>query len=152
MILRQATASDEDIRILVYYRIMMFISMGFTDSEQLYQCEINSKVYFKKTIPTQEFFGWIAEIDGNHVGCGGLVIDKHPPGPVNKTGKLGYIMNVVTEPEFRGKGVGTKIMQTIISFCKDQGINVVTLHYTEMGRNIYKKLGFTDSNEMKLVL
>lgn len=145
-------ATEKNIEFLVHFRIMMFKSMGFTDQGQLETCRINSQIYFEKSIPKNEFYGWVVEVGSKIIGCGGFVIDKHPPSPLNGSGQIGYIMNIVIDPDFRGKGIATKLIDEIIKFAKSLEINVVSLHNTEMSVKIYEKLGFKDSNEMKLQL
>jgi hypothetical protein len=41
-------------------------------------------------------------------------------------------------------------MQTMIEWLAGQGIQRVALHATDVGRPLYKELGFVDSNEMRL--
>jgi predicted acetyltransferase len=86
------------------------------------------------------------------VGSGGAVIDRHPPGPNNLSGRVGYIMNVVTVPAYRRRGTARRVMQTMVHWMEEQGIQQVTLHATETGRPLYQELGFTAGNEMELSL
>jgi len=43
-------------------------------------------------------------------------------------------------------------METMISWCKQQGLARLTLHASEDGRRLYESLGFEPSNEMQLNL
>jgi GNAT superfamily N-acetyltransferase len=78
------------------------------------------------------------------------VFDQHPPGPTNISGRIGYIMNLVTDPCYRRRGIARLMMQTMIEWLAGQGIQRVALHATDVGRPLYKELGFVDSNEMRL--
>jgi GNAT superfamily N-acetyltransferase len=62
------------------------------------------------------------------------------------------ILNVYTNPEYRRRGLARKIMQTIIQWCKREGLARVTLHASDDGRHLYESLGFESSNEMRLKL
>ena len=58
-----------------------------------------------------------------------------------------------TLPEWRGRGVATALMQTIIEHVHRQGITCIRLHASLDGVGIYTKLGFrADNSEMVLDL
>lgn len=150
--IRQATVAD--IPDLVRLRRAMFEAMGFDDPTQLAAADEAAAAYFAENIPTGEFYGWlaIASSTGEAIGSGGVVIDRHPPGPVNLSGQTGYIMNLVTVPRYRRRGIGRRMMQVIIEWLAEQGLRRITLHTTEMGRPLYEELGFVNGNEMQLRL
>ena len=149
LLVRQAGATD--IPDLVRLRRMMFEAMGFDDPAQLDASDAAAQAYFSRAIPTGEFIGWLAATPVDEaVGSGGLVLDQHPPGPSNLSGRVGYIMNVVTVPQYRRQGIARRIMQTMLVWLEAQGIQHVTLHATEAGRPLYEELGFTAGNEMQL--
>jgi len=107
--------------------------------------------YFAEAIPAGKFHGWLAVTStGVAVGSGGVVIDQRPPGPSNLSGQIGYIMNIVTVPGYRRRGIAHRIMQTMLKWLAEQGIQCVALHTTEIGRPLYQELGFEDGNEMQL--
>ncbi len=145
--IRRATVAD--IPDLVRLRRLMFEAMGFGDPAQLDAADQVATAYFSEAIPSGEFHGWLAVTStGTAVSSGGVVIDRHPPGPGNLSGCIGCIMNVVTVPRYRRQGIARRIMQAMLKWLTDQGIRHVTLHTTKMGRPLYKELGFVDSNEM----
>ena len=149
--IRQATVAD--IPDLVRLRRAMFEAMGFDDPAQLDAADAAAAAYFAETIPTGEFHGWLAIASANEaVGSGGAVIVQHPPGPSNLSGRAGYIMNVVTVPSYRRRGIGRHIMQAMLKWLTEQGIHRVELHTTEMGQPLYEDLGFVDGHEMQLWL
>ena len=149
IILRQCLLTDIDE--LVKLRRIMFESMGYSDRKLLDNADSAAHEYFQEKIPSGEFIGWIAETKQNIVvGSGGVVIDKHPPGPNNLSGKKGYIMSVVVLEKFRKQGIAKQIMNAIILWLKEKSISIANLHATDMGRVLYEKLGFVDGNEMNL--
>ncbi len=151
ILIRQTTILD--LPDLVRLRRIMFESMGFEDPNRLDIADKASSNYFSKAIPNEQFFGWLAFSSANEaVGSGGIVIDYHPPEPVNLLGKIGYIMNQVIIPEFRRKGISRRLMQTMLIWLKDSNIQISSLHTTEDGRHLYEELGFESSNEMRLNL
>ncbi len=149
--IRQATMSD--ISDLVRLRRIMFESMGFNDPNQLNSADQAATEYFTNAIPKNHFYGWLAiSTKGNVIGSGGLVIDQHPPGPTNLSGQIGYIMNLVTVPQYRRRGIARRVMQTMLDWLRNSNIVVSSLHATKEGKPLYEELGFEDSNEMRLEL
>ena len=149
--IRQATVAD--VPDLVRLRRTMFEAMGFDDPAQLDAADAAAEAYFSENIPAGSFHGWLAVTStGVAVSSGGVVIDQHPPGPSNLLGRIGFIMNVVTVPDYRRRGIARRIMQIMLKWLADQDIRRVVLHATEMGRPLYEELGFVNSNEMRLSL
>lgn len=149
--IRQATI--DDIPDLVRLRRLMFESMGYDNPVQLDAANRAAAAYFCDAIPRDEFYGWLAVTpEGEIVGSGGAVIDRHPPGPSNLSGQIGYVMNVVTVPAYRRRGIARRVMQVMLRWLAEQGIQHVTLHATEMGHPLYQELGFKTGNEMRVRL
>jgi GNAT superfamily N-acetyltransferase len=147
--IRQATIADVDD--LVRLRRMMFEAMGFDDSAKLDAGDAAASAYFAQAIPSGEFQGWLAVMPaGEAVSTCGLVIDQHPPGPGNLSGKTGYIMNVVTHPAYRRRGLARRLMQVTLAWLEEQGIQRAELHATDMGRPLYEELGFAAHTGMRL--
>jgi GNAT superfamily N-acetyltransferase len=142
-----------DIPDLVRLRRLMFEDMGCQDSAKLGASDRACQSYFAQAIPAGEYHGWLAVTAmGQAVASGGLVIDQHPPGPGNLSGKIGYIMNVVTIPTYRRQGIARWMMHHMLAWLAERGIERATLHASDMGRCLYQELGFVASNEMRLKL
>lgn len=74
-----------------------------------------------------------------------------PPHLLDPSAERAYILNVYTEPEYRGRGLATQLMQSALEFCEARHLTVITLHASPFGRPIYERMGFTQTNEMRLV-
>ena len=145
--IREAIAKD--VPELVALRLEMFEAMGFSDSAILALVSEASTHYFKRTIPSGHFRAWVAEVDGMMVASIGLVIHDIPPTPHNLLGKEGYVMNLVTRPPWRRRGIGTALLQTVLDTLQVEGIPSASLHATPDGQGIYEQAGFERSNEMQ---
>jgi len=110
--IREARARD--IPTLVALRRELFAAMGYREPELLSQVANASARYFATALPRGEFRAWVAEVDGEVVGYGRLVIHTVPPTPRNLAGKEGYIMNMFTRPKWRRRGIGTAILSCIL--------------------------------------
>ena len=58
--------------------------------------------------------------------------------------RLGWIGMILVNPEFRGHGIGSAIMNSAIQYLKERNIDVIKLDATDAGRRVYLKLGFKD--------
>jgi ribosomal protein S18 acetylase RimI-like enzyme len=146
-------ATLEDLEDLVRLRRMMFESMGYKNAQDLDAADKAATTYFQEAIPSGEFHGWLAVTPtGQAIGSGGAVIDRHPPGPNNLSGRTGYIVNIGTMPEYRHQGIAGHMILTVLAWLSEQNVQHVTLHASDMGRSLYEKLGFSYSNEMRLQL
>lgn len=149
--IRKATL--DDIADLVRLRRMMFESMGCVDEAKLNASDRACAEYFANTLATGDYHGWLAVTEsGWPVATGGLVVDYHPPSPDNLSGRVAYIMNMVTDPAYRHQGLARRIMQAMLSWINEQGITVVSLHASPEGEPLYRLLGFKPGNEMRLYL
>lgn len=84
----------------------------------------------------------VAVADNVAVGFGGmwLIIDE------------GHITNIGVHPEYRGIGIGDKILSSLISICKEENICSMTLEVRAsnyIAQNLYKKYGFVSEGIRK---
>lgn len=89
---------------------------------------------------------WIAEENGAPVGV--IAIVKAD----DTTAQLRWFL---IEPELRGRGLGHKLIDTAIEFCREKGYKHIflwTVHILEPARHLYKQHGFslTESKEHEL--
>ena len=79
-----------------------------------------------------------------------MVILSWPASPKNPANRRALIVNVYTEPEFRGRGLARRMMLTILDWLKEQGFQMAALHASNAGKHLYETLGFRSTNEMQL--
>lgn len=85
---------------------------------------------------------WIAEIDGRRAGCVFCVAADD-----NAAAQLRLLM---VHPDGRGRGLGTRLVDTCIAFARRAGYARIVLwtnHPLEAARRIYVQRGFTLRNE-----
>jgi GNAT superfamily N-acetyltransferase len=63
-----------------------------------------------------------------------------------------YVSNVWVEPEWRRRGIASKLMGMTVDWAKNKGCEVVRLRSSKMGRAVYAGLGFVASDEMEFRL
>ena len=101
-----------------------------------------TRKYFVDKLPKGEFLAWVAEVDGRLVGISGLILFERPPTADNLSGQEGYVLNMYTVPEWRGKGIATALLTEIINFAKTTGARRLRLHATPDGKPVYEKALF----------
>ncbi|MFC2078019.1 GNAT family N-acetyltransferase [Candidatus Bipolaricaulota bacterium] len=86
--------------------------------------------------------------EGELIGSIGLVVHSVPPSPRNLVGRVGYIMNLVTLPAHRRKGIAGALLDHVLGVVRSEGIPVASLHATRIGRGIYERAGFAIDEEL----
>mgnify|MGYP001123504378 FL=1 len=103
------------------------------------------KVYLAKHIPLEDFIAVIAKHPtGKIASAAFLIIQERPANPSFITGLTGTLLNVVTYPEFRRKGIASQVIREIINEARQKGVSSIDLYATDDGKELYKKLGFVE--------
>lgn len=144
-------AAIEDLDGLVDIRCAFLNSLERSDVSNL---PIVTRAWLEQHLKNGSFKAWITEIDGKIVSCSGLMIKDYPPGYMHAPDGLeGYILNIFTLPEYRGKGLAGLMMKHIVAYLRKMGIHRATLHATEEARGLYERYGFKSTHtEMEWLL
>ena len=108
--------------------------------------------YFEKYMRSGELIEWVTVDEGEDGAAeGGRIIataaiffSDYPPSFTNKTGRTGYVCNVYTADEYRGKGIAGQLLEKLEEEAKARGITQLLLHASEAGRKAYLKSGYYD--------
>ena len=142
--LRRATV--EDIDLLVELRDAMWreIAEG-TELGDVSEALGNTREYFEVAVPSGDYVCVLAEAQSQVVGVGGMVIYRKPAQPLSPVGVEGYILNMLTVSEWRGKGVASAIVERLLDCAREAGAGLVWLRATEQGRPVYERFGFAQN-------
>ena len=80
---------------------------------------------------------FIAELDKKVIGYGGMWLILNE----------GHITNIAVKKEYRGKGIGKKILEALIQYCSIGNIDHMTLEVRKsniIAQNLYKQYGFVE--------
>ena len=152
--IRYRRATINDVGTLVNFRIRFLNELGnHPENEETEILRNSLKQYFSESIPSNCFVGWLAECEGKTVGTSGMVV-WHMPGRYRglEEGKLGYILNMYTLPEARGKGICTRLLDELMKEARKLGLKYLQLHASEDGVSIYKKAGFTYPKQTEMTM
>ena len=153
LVIRLATIKD--IEELVRIRIIFLREINDLKGkeEEVQNLKTSLTNYFSDKIPKNEFKAWVVEINGKIVATSGLVIISKPGLGENISGIEGYVLNMYTYPEWRGKNIGSQLLTKIVEYMKTIDSKKISLHAEEDAISLYEKFGFNKvNNEMILRL
>lgn len=137
-------ASKDDIGELIRLRIAYMVDDfgGISDHEK--ECmEKQLPDYFNRKLG-DELIAFVAKDGKRIVSVAYLHIIEMPANSILLNGLYGEVLSVYTEPEYRGQGLCTKLIQNLIDYGQKRGLGRVDLSATKEGYPIYAKLGFAD--------
>lgn len=136
--LRQIT----DIGLLIQWRIeVLHCVFGSQPTTELLaaNCE-----YYKRHIADGTHIAYIASHEGVDAGCGAACYYDEMPSPDNPTGRCAYLMNIYVRLPHRNKGIATTLVRRLVDDALQRGCGKIYLETTEMGKPVYKAIGFGD--------
>ena len=137
-------AAKEDIDALIRLRIAYMNDDFRSVSNYERKCmETQLPNYFQRKLGT-ELIAFVARDKDRIVSVAYLHIIEMPANSILLNGLCGEVLNVYTEPEYRGNGLCTKLMQNLIEYGKNRGLGRIDLSAIDEGYPIYSKLGFKE--------
>jgi GNAT superfamily N-acetyltransferase len=146
-------ATLEDAAIITAQRRAMFCDMGHRDEGALDSMTAAFLPWLQRKISSGEYLGWLAISEQGDTAAGsGLWLMDWPPHMIGPGSRRGNILNVYTRAEYRRQGLARRLTGTAVDWCRGHGVRTVILHASAEGGPLYRALGFTASNEMRLVV
>jgi GNAT superfamily N-acetyltransferase len=152
--IRQATVNDA--AIIARHRVEMFRDMGQVPTDALATALLEASTAALGVLLREgSYVGWLAIADPDRViaGAGAHVHLQLPrishDGIAVTTAPAPLVVNVYTEPDFRGMGIARALMNVLLEWATTQGCDRVVLHASDAGRPLYESLGFAPTNEMR---
>jgi ribosomal protein S18 acetylase RimI-like enzyme len=142
LIYRKATMND--VAEMMKLRKRQLIDEGIEPSVNM-DDELLS--FFERKLRDGTLIQWLVEDHGEVVACGAVLFYEFPPSYTNKTGKKAYIANMFTDENYRGRGIAKELLAKLVKEVRAAGISKIWLGASEMGRPVYRKFGFIESDE-----
>jgi GNAT superfamily N-acetyltransferase len=148
--------NKDDAATVAQHRVEMFREMGEVPTDELARELLDkSTPALAAALADGTYAGWLAvEHDGKVIAGAGAHIKpqlpriSHDQMRVEVTA-VPLVVNVYTEPEWRGQGVGRALMRVVMEWATALGSDRVVLHASDAGRPLYTSLGFSPTNEMR---
>ena len=146
-------ATTKDIAELVRTRVIVLRAANkLSDDVDMSIVEQESYAYYKRAVETGEHMAYLVYDKETFIGAGGVSFYQVMPTYHNPSGKIAYIMNMYTAPEYRRQGIAFHTLDLLVKAAKERGISQIALEATDMGRPLYEKYGFVKmEDEMGLV-
>jgi len=128
----------------------MWKDIGGRTKQELDAADPVYRRWARQRLQNGSLVGFIIETPAGAPVASGCVwvMDSQPrPGWAGTT--QAYLLSVFTEPEQRGKGHATRITREAMKWARARGIERMTLHASNQGRNVYASLGFERTHEMR---
>ena len=138
--IRRATV--DDLETLVMLRLRLAYEDHPADEQPPMELTRALTDYLAEALPSEQMLIWVAEVGGEIVGTSGLIFFQQPPTEHNPSGREAYILNMYTLPEWRGQGIATALMQTLLAYVRQTDARRIYLYATPEGKPLYEKLGF----------
>ena len=128
------------------------IDIGFLESLDSLRNASNldkdtAKDILKKIIGNPDHIIHVAEVDGKIVGSTTLLIEQKF---IHEGGKVGHIEDVVVSKEFEGRGIGIKLVTSLLEVAKTRNCYKTILDCKNELIPFYERIGFKqESNQMR---
>lgn len=146
-------AGESDLNILTDMRLAFLSELRFgcrTSTEN--ELRTAAEKYFALHIEDKTYIPFLGSLSGKAVCCAGILLYELPPATWSLKRTQGHILNFYVVPEKRIEGIGTALMEYIISYSADQKISRLFLNATREGERVYRKCGFVECDETALIL
>jgi GNAT superfamily N-acetyltransferase len=144
---RRATAGDLDD--LLRLRIVMWTSLG--EPEPVpgeWSAYAESDLRERLAEPDGDVAAFVVDgPDGSAVSAAFGAVHRTLATPHRPDGRRGWVFDVVTEPEHRGRGHGTAVMTALIDWFRSKDVAEVQLNASADGIALYERLGFTRNRD-----
>ena len=89
---------------------------------------------------------FVYKINGEFIGEGALVLDTDDP-DYTISGQRVYVSRMIVKKEYRGRGIGSEILEFLINKATEMGFSEMTIGVDKDNENalhLYRKYGFTE--------
>ena len=147
---RVRPATLGDIPVLARQRHSMFVDMHTPSRKDLAVHDAAFPSWARREMRAGRLHCFLVEDrSGSVLGGGALWLREVQPYPGFGGGMVPYLMSMYTEPGSRRKGLASLIVKQSMEWARSQGYARMTLHASEVGREVYWKLGWERSWEMR---
>jgi GNAT superfamily N-acetyltransferase len=145
-------ALSVDISIMTEHHGKMFKEIWELKGEHLQPARIVEieKAYTQKLETEMEggvCKAWVIEDKGKVVSSGAITFISLVPNPSDLSSKVAYLHSMYTDKSHRNRKCAQRIIQSVITYCRSNGIKRILLNASEVGQPIYQKIGFRSASD-----
>jgi GNAT superfamily N-acetyltransferase len=95
---------------------------------------------------------WTRFLSGSPEGCFVMEDGEKVVGTaatLSYENRFAWISMVLVDPEYRNRGIGTKLLQRTVQYLDESGVPTLKLDATPLGKPLYEKMGFVSEYEIE---
>ena len=143
--IRIATINDIDILVKLRMELLDEVNNNIENYNWGKYSQI-LRSYYNDGLSNKNVIAFLSEENRNIVAMSMMCFCNVVPSLFNLDGKIAFITDMYTIPEYRNKGLGMNLLNNIMEYAKKLGCSKVILNATDSGRALYEKYGFKDTN------
>ena len=91
---------------------------------------------------------WVIDDGKQLLGHVCVQLFEKMPNPVSEPEAHAYLTNFYVVPEMRGQGLGRKLLNKALSWCRAQGADAVILWATAESKSLYRRCGLLEPTDI----
>jgi GNAT superfamily N-acetyltransferase len=91
---------------------------------------------------------WVIDDGKQLLGHVCVQLFEKMPNPVNELESHAYLTNFYVVPEMRGRGLGRKLLNKALSWCRAQDADAVILWATNESKSLYRRCGLLEPTDI----
>jgi len=95
---------------------------------------------------------WTRFLSGSPAGCFVMEDGEKVVGTaatLSYENRFAWISMVLVDPEYRNRGIGTKLLERTVQYLDESGVPTLKLDATPLGKPLYEKMGFVSEYEIE---
>ncbi|WP_026907276.1 GNAT family N-acetyltransferase [Paucisalibacillus globulus] len=141
-------AEMKDIKQLIKMRWDFTIEHDESKANESYDdFEKECQTFLKNALNGRDWFIWVAEENDRVVSHIYIELIQKVPRPGRITHPFAYMTNVFTIPEYRNKGIGSKLLRSINKWIEENNYEFVIVWPSDDAINYYEKNGYVRCTE-----
>jgi GNAT superfamily N-acetyltransferase len=143
-------ATKQDIPVMCRVRKLQLIDEGIAPDKNIDE-ELSR--FFDEKLSDGSLVEWLLEENGKVIATAAILFIEFPPTFTNAAGVKGYITNMYTSPDHRGKGIATAMLYKLMNEARNRSVHNILLHASIHGKPVYERFGFVGTGDwMELTL
>ena len=112
------------------------------------RCSSWMKKHFRKV--SSPWRCWVVESRKQLLGHVCVQLFEKIPNPVNERERHAYVSNCYVIPEMRNHGLGRRLLNKALSWCRARDVDAVILWPSRASKSLYRRCGFAFSDILEL--
>ena len=105
-------------------------------------------VWMQERLRGNSWLCWIAECDETPCGNVWAQLVEKIPNPAAETECFVYLTNFYVREEYRGNGIGTRLLSEVLAWSKANNAHTIILWPRERSKTLYARHGFAAADDL----